>query len=211
MSGSAHISADQAQHDLLLALARQATASAEALERDNADERASADEAKVFTFVAEIESCSVGECIETLGEWHRKEPGSPITLALNSPGGSVFDGLALFDYIRWLVSEGHDVTTLGIGQIFSMGAVVLQAGSRRVMTPNSWLMIHEVSTVAAGKGAQIGDESKLVGRLQSQLLGILAERSEFSARQVKTRWTRKDWYLSAQEALKHGFIDSVQE
>lgn len=208
MSASAH---DQAQHDLLLALARQATASAEALERDNADERASADEAKVFTFVAEIEPCSVGECIETLGEWHRKEPNGAITLAINSPGGSVFDGLALFDYLRWLVSEGHEVTTLGIGQIFSMSAVILQAGSRRVMAPNAWLMIHEVSTIVAGKGSQLSDESKLIERVQNQLLEILAAQSEFSTRQVKNRWNRKDWYLTAAEALKHGFIDAIQE
>lgn len=203
---------DTAQYELLIALRRQATASAEALERDNADERASADEAKVFTFVSEIEACSVGECMETLGEWHRKEPHSPITLALNSPGGSVFDGLALYDYIRWLVSEGHEVTTLGIGQIFSMGGVILQAGSRRVMAPNAWFMIHEVSTTLpeGSKASAVGDESKLITRLQSQLLEILAERSEFSTRQLKNRWDRKDWYISASEALKHGFIDAIQ-
>ena len=173
-------------------------------------DRAAAGEARILTFYGEVGPPSVARALEELGIWARRDPGGPIKLIFNSPGGSVLDGLALFDYLRELEADGHPITTVGMGMAASMGGVLLQAGSHRVIGRNAYMLIHEVSSIGWGKTSELEDEVAFVKRLQDRLLDILAERSTMTRTQIARRWKRKDWWLDAGEALRYGFVDEVR-
>src|SRR5687768_18491690 len=99
-----------------------------ALRRRERDVVADPAEAHVYTFYSGVDAESVQQCMAELGRWSRRDPGAPITVIFNSPGGNVLDGLALFDYLRQLRSTDHRLTTIALGRAASMGAVLLQAG-----------------------------------------------------------------------------------
>lgn len=179
------------------------------LRRRERDAQADAGEAHVYTFYAPVEAESVAGCLAELGRWSRREPGSPITVIFNSPGGSVLDGLALFDYLRRLRATGHHVTTVALGRAASMGAVLLQAGDQRLVGANAFLLIHEVSHTSAGKVSELEDGVDFTHKLQKRLQAILAERSTLSEAQISRRWVRKEWWLDAEEAVSLGFADAV--
>lgn len=179
------------------------------LRRRERDAQADASEAHVYTFYAPVEGESVAACLAELGQWSRREPGSPITVIFNSPGGSVLDGLALFDYLRRLRATGHHVTTVALGRAASMGAVLLQAGDRRLVGANAFLLIHEVSHSSAGKVSELEDGVDFTRKLQKRLQAILADRSSLSEQQIARRWVRKEWWLDAEEAVGLGFADAV--
>lgn len=175
-------------------------------ERDRAaDPRA----ANVYTFYSAVEPESVQHCMAELGTWSRRGPGSELTVIFNSPGGSVLDGLALFDYLQQLRSIGHPVTTMALGRAASMGAVLLQAGSRRVIGRNAFLLIHEVSHHSVGKVSEMEDSVGFTKRLQKRLLAILSERSTLNEREIQRRWARKEWWLDAEEAVALGLADEL--
>lgn len=177
--------------------------------RRDRDSRAEAGEAQVYTFYAPVEADSVQACLAELGQWSRREPGAPITIIFNSPGGAVLDGLALFDYLRHLRGLGHRVTTIALGRAASMGAVLLQAGDVRVIGENAFLLIHEVSHTNTGKVSELEDTVEFSRRLQKRLLAILADRSRLSAVQISRRWSRKEWWVDAHEAVELGLADQV--
>jgi len=151
--------------------------------------------------------------ISALQVWERRNPGEPVTVDINSPGGSVTDGLALFDQIKRMQRKGTHVTTRGTGLVASMAAVLLQAGDERVMDARAKMLIHEGSTTFGGGSLSVGEQDDFRTfslMLQSDILDILAERSTMTKRQISTKWRRKDWYLGAEEALKLGFVDRVE-
>jgi len=134
----------------------------------------------------------------------------PIRVYITSPGGHVFSGLAVYDYIRTLVDAGIEVYTIGQGYVASMGGILLQAGSKRIMQKNAWMMIHEVSSLNFGKTSELKDEAKFCERLQREtLFKILAERSAMSMTQIKKRCLRKDWWMNAKEVFELGFCDEI--
>lgn len=165
--------------------------------------------AHVYTFYAGIDADSVQACIAELGLWSRRDPGAPFTIIFNSPGGSVHDGLALFDYVRQLRRLGHHVTTVALGRAASMGAILLQAGDRRVVGANAFVLVHEVSHQTGGKVSEMADNVEFTRRLQGRLLEILSERSTLTAREIQRRWARKEWWLAADEAVGLGFADEI--
>lgn len=193
------------------ALAEAEVAELEAAEkrREDADHRASANQARIYPFVGSVSHASVQSCIATLGAWSRRDPKADITIAFNSPGGDVFEGLALYDYIQELRAKKHHITTAARGMAASMGGVLLQAGDKRVIGPNCYLMIHEISTLGIGKVSDIEDEVELCKRLQDRIVGILAERSKMTTKQIKAKWTRRDWWLDATETVKLKFADEI--
>lgn len=161
--------------------------------------------------IGDIEKDPARATIERLralaNESHR-----PITIYINSAGGNVTDGLAIHDAVRYLVSEGVEITIVVQGMAYSMGSVVLQAASpgRRLAFPHSWIMIHEPakwagwqSTTAA---AQHLDRLK---QMQSQIYRILAERSGKPLRQIIRDTKRTDFYLDALHAREYGLIDDI--
>jgi ATP-dependent Clp endopeptidase proteolytic subunit ClpP len=144
-----------------------------------------------------------------LGTWSRRTPGSEITVIFNSPGGSVLDGLALFDYLQQLKAIGHPVKTMALGRAASMGAVLLQAGSHRVIGRNAFLLIHEVSHQSVGKVSEMEDSVGFTKRLQQRLLAILSERSHLTEREIQRKWARKEWWVDAEEAVELGLADEL--
>lgn len=150
--------------------------------------------------------------IDALEHWSRRDPGEPITININSPGGSVTHGLALYDTIQRLRRRGHYVTVRGSGLVASMASVLLQAGDERIMDKRAKLLIHEGSVslrgdMSAGEMEDVQFFGKLV---RDDLLDIYVERSKMTKRQIETKWKRRDWVLTADEALKYGFVDRVE-
>ena len=185
-----------------------AAAELEAFRRKEAD-TAAEEGRRTYTFYARVEEESVRACMATLSSWSSKAPGAPLTIVFNSPGGAVHDGLALFDFLRHLRAGGHHLTTIALGRAASMGAVLLQAGDRRVVGANAFLMLHEVSNGGSGKVSELEESIELSKRLQKRLLLILAERSTLSIQQISRKWTRRDWWLDAEDAVEHGFADEA--
>ncbi|MDQ1397898.1 MAG: ATP-dependent Clp protease, protease subunit [Acidimicrobiaceae bacterium] len=179
------------------------------LRRREVESAAEPARARVYTFYSSVDAESVRECMAELGQWSRRDPGSPITVVFNSPGGSVLDGLALFDYLRQLRAIGHHVTTVALGRAASMGAILLQAGDHRVVGENAFLLIHEVSHLSSGKVSELEDGVEFTRRLQRRLLAILASRSTLSEMQIGRRWARREWWLEADEAIGLGLADEV--
>lgn len=174
-----------------------------------AEKAARGDRHRVLPFTGAVTGQSVHEAIGDLQWWHRQDPGCDISIVLNSPGGDVLHGLALYDDIIALRDSGHRVTITVRGMAASMGGILLQAGDERIIGKNAHLMIHEISAGAVGKLSEIEDEAKFCAMLSDRLLDILAERSTLTAGQIKRRWKRKDWWLSAQEAVELGFADRI--
>ena len=151
--------------------------------------------------------------IDALTHWSLRDPGEPITINISSPGGSVTDGLALFDTIMRLRRQGHHVTTRGMGLVASMAGVILQSGDERIMDERAKLLIHEGSSNFGGKSMTAGEmeDAQFFSKLlREDILNIYASRSNLSKTQIKNRWARKDWILTAEEALKYGFVDKVE-
>jgi ATP-dependent Clp endopeptidase proteolytic subunit ClpP len=157
-----------------------------------------------------INATSVKACIEQLTLWSRLSPGCAIDIIINSPGGSVIDGMMLFDFIQSLRRKGHYITTYAMGYAASMAGILLQAGDRRIMGKESYVLIHEISTGAIGKIGEIEDVVEFVKKIQERVLKIFESRSNKSAAYFEKHWRRKDWWLSSDECLAIGIVDEVQ-
>ena len=162
-----------------------------------------------YTFFGEVSNDSAADCISHIQHWHRIDPEAEYEIVLNSPGGSVFAGLAIYDDICGLREEGHRFTITTRGIAASMGAIILQAADERVIGKNGHILLHEPSTGAIGKLSEIEDEARFADQLSSRLLEILAERSSLSPQQIKRKWKRKDWWLGAEQAVELGFADRI--
>jgi ATP-dependent Clp endopeptidase proteolytic subunit ClpP len=170
---------------------------------------ADADAALEYTFYEEVNEETVRQALKVLSTWSRREPNKEISIVLNSPGGTVVDGLALFDFILYLRKRGHWVPVTVLGLAASMGAVLLQAGSERIIGENGSVMMHEVRSGTMGPLSDLSDEMITATQMNDRLVDILASRSKLTARQIKTKWRRRDWWVPADEAVKLGFADRI--
>ncbi len=136
-----------------------------------------------------------------------EDPKKDIKLYINSPGGSVYDGLAIIDTMNYIAP---DVQTIGIGLQASMGAMLLSCGAKgkRFLLPNSRVMIHQPSSGFEGKvtDQEIALKEGLV--VKKKLIEILAERTGKSLKQVEKDMDRDNW-MSAEEAKAYGIVDEV--
>lgn len=148
-----------------------------------------------------------------LDGWSLRNPGKEITITFNSPGGSVFDGFALYDFIQELKRRGHRITTKCLGAAMSMGAVLLQAGDVRKMSCNAFFLIHEVQLFNSGTTSTSSTEDtlNLQRKLQRRIATQLAERSSLSAEEIEDKWRKYDWMMEAEEALELGFVDEIEK
>jgi ATP-dependent Clp protease, protease subunit len=130
-----------------------------------------------------------------------------ISMYINSPGGSVTAGLAIFDTMQFMTC---DVNTYCIGMAASMGAVLLAAGTKgkRFALPNSDIMIHQVSGGAQGTASDVERTVEYMFKLKKRLIKILAESTGKSEEQVKNDSDR-DYYMTAIEARDYGLVDQV--
>lgn len=130
-----------------------------------------------------------------------------ISVYINSPGGSVTAGLAIYDTMQFITC---DVATYCVGQAASMGAVLLAAGTagKRFTLPNARIMIHQPWGGAEGKATDISIAAKEILRLKDRLNEILAHHTGKSF-EVLANDTERDYYMSAEEALEYGLVDEV--
>lgn len=173
-----------------------------------ASENILAGDANQLLFFFPVDWRSVHIARRALEAFSRK-PGSDVTIYINSPGGSVIDGLALMDSIHALRERGHKVTTVAMGMAASMGGFLLQAGDRRVITANSRILIHRISRIFAGTGAEVADQKEMMQKLESRAMPLLCGRSKLTVQEVYDRSKNRDWWLTAQEALELGFVDEI--
>jgi ATP-dependent Clp protease, protease subunit len=130
-----------------------------------------------------------------------------ITLYINSPGGIVSSGLAIYDTIQYIKP---DVSTICIGQAASMGAVLLAAGTKgkRYALPHSRIMLHQPIGGAGGQAADIAIHAKEIIRIKQTLNDILCHHTG-QDREVIAKDTDRNFYMSAQEAKDYGLIDEI--
>ena len=130
-----------------------------------------------------------------------------ISVYVNSPGGSVTAGLAIYDTMQFVKCP---IATYCIGQAASMGAVLLSAGTkgRRFALPNARIMVHQPSGGAEGKATDIEITAREILRLKDILNGILAKHSGRKLEDV-VRDTERDYFMSAEEAKEWGLVDEV--
>ena len=135
------------------------------------------------------------------------DPDKDIYLYINSPGGSVSAGLAIYDTMQYIKCE---VNTICMGMAASMGAFLLAAGAKgkRKALPNSEIMIHQPSGGASGQASDVKIHAEHIIRTRQKLNEILAERTGKSVEQVAVD-TDRDNYLSAEAALEYGLIDHI--
>lgn len=168
----------------------------------------------VYTFYGPIMPPSSFECINILSQWTRRaEPGTELTIMLNSPGGSVKDGFGLFDYIKF-IEKTHPVKIKVFGGAESMAAVLLQAATTRAIQPNAFLMVHE-SQMETDEGlsftsSEWGDVNNRLKQVNDRLYTILSSRSVITKSKIKARCNRKNAWIDAEEALELGLVDTIE-
>ena len=132
-----------------------------------------------------------------------------VQLYINSPGGSVTSGLAIYDTMQFINSE---VSTMCIGQAASMGAFLLAGGAKgkRYCLPNSRVMIHQPSGGSQGQASDIEIQAKEILFLRERMNAIMAEHTGKTAEQL-AKDTERDNFMTAKDALDYGLIDKIQE
>ena len=138
-----------------------------------------------------------------------EDPGKDIHFYINSPGGSVSAGFAIYDTMQYIKC---DVSTICIGMASSMGAFLLSGGAKgkRLALPNAEIMIHQPSGGARGQETEIRIVAENILKTRNKLNEILAANTGKSVEEI-SRDTERDNYMTAQEAVAYGLIDSVVE
>ena len=164
-------------------------------------------EDRIIFLSGEIDDAVANTVVAQLIYLEAKDPSKDISLYINSPGGSVSAGLAIYDTMNYIKC---DVSTICIGMAASMGAFLLSSGAKgkRFALPNSEIMIHQPLGGAQGQASDIKIAAEHILRTREKLNKILAANSGKSLAQIEQD-TDRDNYLSAQEALEYGLIDKV--
>jgi len=173
-------------------------------------EKAGDEENYLYRFAGEVSKNSVNNCMKKLTQWSRLNPECDIEIIFSSPGGSIIDGFELFDFIQDLRSRGHHITTGTLGMAASMAGILLQAGDTRWVGGQAWVMIHRAAFGAFGKTYEVEDEVEFVKRIEERILEIFTSRSKLTKQKIKKNWDRKDWWISADEAVELNLVDEVR-
>lgn len=165
----------------------------------------------VFHLIGAVDGSTTAYWADRIQRYAHLHPSKPITIYLQTPGGSVLHGLGFYDTLRTISAQDHHVTTVVRGFAASMGAVLLQAGDTRLVGTESLVMLHEVSSGTGGKLHEMKDDVKFTEQLNRRLMSIIANRTggKWDADALYERIEAKDWWLSADEAVEQGFADAV--
>lgn len=164
-------------------------------------------EDRIIFLSGEIDDATANTVVAQLIYLEAKDPSKDISLYINSPGGSVSAGLAIYDTMNYVKC---DVSTICIGMAASMGAFLLSSGAKgkRYALPNSEIMIHQPLGGAQGQASDIKIAAEHILKNKEKLTRILAENSGKPFEEVE-KDTDRDNFLSAKEALDYGLIDKV--
>jgi ATP-dependent Clp protease protease subunit len=138
-----------------------------------------------------------------------EDDGKDIFLYINSPGGSITAGMAIYDTMQFVP---NDIVTVGIGMAASMGQLLLTAGTKgkRYITPNARVLLHQPHGGFGGTSSDIQTQAALILDMKKRLAEITAAQTGKSVEQVNADGDRDRWF-SAQEALEYGFVDHIRE
>ena len=164
-------------------------------------------EDRIIFLSGEIDDALANTVVAQLIYLEGKDPSKDISIYINSPGGSVTAGMAIYDTMNYIKC---DVSTISVGFSASMGAFLLAAGAKgkRFALPNSRIMIHQPSGGTNGTAADIEIQAKEILELRSRLNTILSEHTGQSIEKIAVD-TERDNFMSSAQAVEYGIIDGV--
>ena len=162
---------------------------------------------RIVFLSGEIDDLTANLIVAQLIFLEAEDPDKDISMYINSPGGSVTAGMAIYDTMQYIKC---DVTTICVGMAASMGAFLLTAGSKgkRKALPNSEIMIHQPLGGAKGQATDIEIQARHILKIKEKMNSIIAERTGQDLEKVKQD-TERDFYMSAEEAKEYGIIDQI--
>jgi len=162
---------------------------------------------RIVMLSEEVNATTASLIVAQLLYLEAQDPDKDIQFYINSPGGSVTDGMAIYDTMQYIKC---DVSTICIGMAASMGAFLLSSGTKgkRLALPNAEIMIHQPSGGTQGQASDIKIQAEWMLRTREKLNRILAENTGKSIEQIAID-TERDNFMPAEEAMKYGLIDKV--
>ena len=162
---------------------------------------------RIIMLSEEVNDTTASLIVAQLLYLEAQDPDKDISLYINSPGGSISSGMAIYDTMNFIKC---DVSTICVGMAASMGAFLLAAGAKgkRIALPNAEIMIHQPSGGSRGQASDIKIQADQILRIRETLNRILAENTGRSVEEI-ARDTERDHFLTAQEAVEYGLIDKV--
>ena len=172
-----------------------------------------------FTFFKDFNDGNVETFAQDLINWSQKDSskGKPLQILLNSGGGGALSGLAFYALIGELRLNGHKVTVKVVGRAGSAACIALQAADRRIIAPNSDLLVHAVIPISHGSGTTHAETQWELDRCQDltdRTMGILVKRSrgkvDMARIMSETKDKMKDWWVNSTQALELGLVDEIE-
>ena len=162
---------------------------------------------RIIMLSEEVNDASASVIVAQLLFLEAQDPDKDIQFYINSPGGSVTSGLAIYDTMQYIKP---DVSTICIGMAASMGAFLLSSGAKgkRIALPNSEIMIHQPSGGSQGQATDIQIQAEHILKIKKKLNEILADNTGKSIKEIEKDCER-DYFMSAEEAKEYGLIDKV--
>lgn len=164
---------------------------------------------RIIFLVGEVNDQTANLVVAQLLFLESENPDKDISFYINSPGGSVTAGMAIYDTMKFVP---NDIVTVGIGMAASMGQFLLTSGTKgkRYITPNARVLLHQPHGGFGGTASDIQTQAQLILSMKQRLAEITAAQTGKSVEQVNADGDRDRWF-SAQEALEYGFVDHVRE
>lgn len=164
-------------------------------------------EDRIIFLSGEIDSYTANSVVAQLLYLETKDPDKDISLYINSPGGSVTDGMAIYDTMKYIKC---DVSTICIGLAASMAAFLLSAGTKgkRFALANSEIMIHQPSGGVSGQATEIAIVADRILKIRAKMNKILAENTNQPLEKIQND-VERDFYMDAEDAKEYGIIDKV--
>lgn len=155
----------------------------------------------------EVNDVSASLVVAQLLFLEAEDPDKDISLYINSPGGSISSGMAIYDTMQYIKP---DVSTICVGMAASMGAFLLAAGAKgkRYALPNAEVMIHQPSGGMQGQATDMAIQAERILKMKKKLNTILSERTGQPLEKIE-KDVERDYFMSAEEALKYGLVDKV--
>lgn len=162
---------------------------------------------RIIMLSDEVNDASASLIVAQLLYLEGQDPDKDISLYINSPGGSITSGFAIYDTMNYIKC---DVSTICIGMAASMGAFLFAAGAKgkRIALPNSEIMIHQPSGGAQGQATEIQIAAERIVKMRRKINEILADKTGQSL-EVVERDTERDYFMSAEEAKAYGLVDKI--
>ena len=162
---------------------------------------------RIIMLSEEVNDTTASLIIAQLLYLEAQDPDKDIQFYINSPGGSVTSGLAIYDTMQYIKP---DVSTICVGMAASMGAFLLSSGAKgkRIALPNAEIMIHQPSGGSRGQCTDIQIQAEQIQKIKNRLNRILAENTGKSVEEVE-RDCERDYFMTAEEAQSYGLIDKV--